>query len=315
MTNGDEFYSNRQIVHDQFIEVDGYNTHYLECGDIRNPPLVLVHGGNFQLGIGAERWYPVIVPLSKHFRVFAVDELGGGFTDPPRNIADIGDVKPRADHVMQFVEKLGVGPVHLVGQSQGAWIAAYIALKRPDLVDGLVLVDSASLASGQGMKNANISENFKNSFAPGTMYSDNLRADADSVRRYVSIMMYEKTEIHPDFIAYGIDRGKKWLSIWDEPWKAFWEEDGGKRAREQHYLDGVHLREHLHKLNAPILIIWGKNTVKGLQSGISLFESLPDAEMHLFDKANHFLWIDQPERFCRSVISFLTSLHSPKIAG
>lgn len=37
-----------------------------------------------------------------------------------------------------------------MGQSQGAWISAFIAVTRPDLVKGLVLVDSASLTLPEG---------------------------------------------------------------------------------------------------------------------------------------------------------------------
>lgn len=300
-------YLNRDQVRSKFTEVAGYRTHYLEAGSDSAFPLVLIHGGNFHLGLAAERWFPTIVPLSRDFHVFAPDEIGSGFSDPPRIITDIGDVRMRADHVLAFVEALGLGPVHLVGQSQGAWIAAYIAIKRPDLVRNLVLVDSASLTLPEGgLNHANVAQRHTDTFLPNTMYCDGLKPDAESVRRYLSSMLYDVMQLPDGFMKYAIDRARHWLPIWDKPWRTFWE-DGGRRNREQYLVDGVHLRDHLHKLKTAPLIIWGKDTVKGLQSGIELFKSLPDSELHVFDKANHFLWIDQPERFNRSVSSFLVS--------
>ena len=135
--------------HDETI--DGYKTHFIEAGDPANDRLLLVHGGSAALGAGLYRWYPTVLPLAEKLHVFAVDELGHGFTDPPRDIADLGHVRVRAEHVIRFIEEKGLAPLNLCGQSQGGWIVTYITITRPDLVKRLVLVDSGSTA-GSGFK-------------------------------------------------------------------------------------------------------------------------------------------------------------------
>jgi len=60
---------------------DGYNTSYAEAGDPNAEPLILVHGGACEVGMGYSRWYPNIIPLGENFHVFAIDELGSGDTD------------------------------------------------------------------------------------------------------------------------------------------------------------------------------------------------------------------------------------------
>ena len=135
----------------KYITADGYNTHYIEAGKNNPEPLILVHGGANEIGMGNYRWYPNIIPLGEHFHVHAVDELGHGYTDPPRNLEDLGHVRVRAEHVISFIEALDVGPVNLAGQSQGGWIVAYITIKRPELVKKLVLIDSGS-TSGSAIK-------------------------------------------------------------------------------------------------------------------------------------------------------------------
>jgi 2-hydroxy-6-oxonona-2,4-dienedioate hydrolase len=278
------------------LVVDGYRTSYIESGKQEAPPVVLIHGGNFQIGAAADRWYPTILPLARSFRVFAVDELGGGDTDPPRNLQDLGDVQVRAAHVLKFVEALDVGPVHLVGQSQGAWIAAYVALKRPDLVRRLVLVDSASLALPDGgMGGPGIATNFATSFLPGTMVNDKLEATAQSVREYFGTMVYDRSMLSDEWVSRLVVLAHKWLPIWEQPWRQFWA-DGGARNRQQYIVDGVHLGEQVHKLVRP-LVIWGKNSVKGIDNGVAFYKRIPDAQFHIFDRANHFLWLDQWKDF------------------
>ena len=42
-------------VADRYVTADGYRTHYLEAGDPSAPPLLLVHGGACEIGMGVDR--------------------------------------------------------------------------------------------------------------------------------------------------------------------------------------------------------------------------------------------------------------------
>ncbi len=289
--------------------VDGYQTAYIESGKPGSPPLVLIHGANFQTGVATDRWYPTILPLARHFHVFAVDELGGGGTDAPRDLRDLGHIRVRAEHVIAFIDSLGVGPCHLVGQSQGAWIAAYVALRRPDLLGELVLVDSASLAlPAGGIGASRIAPDFSASFAPGTLRKEGLKPDRESLIRYVRAMIYDESMICEPFLDRVVKLSEKWLPIWEEPWKEFWA-DGGKRNREQYLMDGTHVGELVSKIDRRPLVIWGNNSAKGVENGLDFYRQLPDAQFHVFDKANHFLWLDQWKEFNSLVIWFLSRKH------
>lgn len=299
-------YDQADKVQSKHIVVDGYRTHYLTSGSEKSKPLVFLHGGNFQTGLASERWFPNIVPLGRHFRVFAVDQLGGGDTDAPRDIQDLGHVRVRADHILAFIEALDVGPVHLLGQSQGSWIATYIALKRPDLVDRLVLVDTASVAlPAGGMGGPNIAKKFTEASLPGTMVRKHIDPTREGIREWLVAYCYDVSILPDAFLDRTAELALKWLPIWDEPWKQFWA-DGGARNREQYLVDGVHISELVHTLTRPPLIIWGKNSVKGLDNGVSLFKRIPDAQFHVFDKADHLLWIDQWSDFNTLTTWFLT---------
>ena len=130
----------------KFVTADGYRTHYVEAGKDNPESLLLVHGGGIDIGMDLYRWYPVVLPLAEKFHVYAIDELGHGETDPPRDTADLWRPTVRAEHVISFIEAMDLAPVNLVGQSTGGWIVTYITIKRPDLVKKLVLIDSGSTA-------------------------------------------------------------------------------------------------------------------------------------------------------------------------
>jgi len=135
---------------------------------------------------------------------------------------DIGDVRTRADHVLAFIEAMRISPAHLIGQSQGAWIAAYIALTRPDLLDGLILVDSASLAlPAGGMGCSHIAPRFSDDFFPGTMVRKSLEPTRESLRAAVSSMVFDQSMLSDDFVDRLVPLALKWMPIWKEPWPAF----------------------------------------------------------------------------------------------
>ena len=118
----------------QTLAVNGYDMAYLEIGSGR--PLVCVHGtlGDFRT------WSAVFGPLSKNHRVISVS-LRRFF---PEHWDGIGDDYLMAQHVADvigFLEKLGDGPVDLMGHSRGGHIAFRVAQLRPDLLRKLVLAE------------------------------------------------------------------------------------------------------------------------------------------------------------------------------
>jgi pimeloyl-ACP methyl ester carboxylesterase len=119
----------------QFLEVDGLRIHYRDEG--QGPPLVLLHGSNATLFT----WEGWVRELSAHHRIITLDLPGHGLTGP--------DAKGRyswtgmAEVVEAFRARLGLERFHLAGNSMGGAVAWHYALRHPERVDRLVLVDAA----------------------------------------------------------------------------------------------------------------------------------------------------------------------------
>ena len=109
---------------------------YHTLGPAEGEPWVLLHG----LGAVAATWAPVMRALGKGCRVIVPELSALGGTRAPR--AGLG-VMRGAWTIARLIEKeLGGRPVTLAGISLGGWTAVRLALRRPDLVSRLILIDA-----------------------------------------------------------------------------------------------------------------------------------------------------------------------------
>lgn len=113
---------------------EGLDIGYLRSGEA-GPPVVMLHGW----GAFKELWWSTLRGLGRDHRCFALDFPGHG--DSPIGRADT--IEGLADAVATFCDDLGLGAVVLMGHSMGGAVAAELALRRPELVRRLVLVDAA----------------------------------------------------------------------------------------------------------------------------------------------------------------------------
>ena len=101
-----------------FMNVNSVNLYYETAGDGR--PVVLVHGswGDHH------NWAPVVPLLSQSFRVVTFDRRGHSQSEAGRNQ---GSFAEDADDLGELIERLGLAPAHVVGNSGGAAIALRLA--------------------------------------------------------------------------------------------------------------------------------------------------------------------------------------------
>ncbi|MCC9706824.1 alpha/beta fold hydrolase [Streptomyces sp. MNU76] len=120
-------------------------THVNVCGPADRPSLVLLPGGG---GATSASWYAQAAELSRTHRVFAVDLIGA----PGRSTPD-GDRRPRtvadlSTWLDALLDGLGVAETDLVGHSYGAWIALHHAMRAPDRIRRLALLDPTQCFAG-----------------------------------------------------------------------------------------------------------------------------------------------------------------------
>ncbi|GIW05266.1 MAG: hypothetical protein KatS3mg060_0071 [Dehalococcoidia bacterium] len=113
-----------------FVDTSFGQIHYLTDGV--GEPLILLH----QSPQSSEMFRPIIPLLAGERRVFALDTLGYGESDPPATKATI---PLYADAVAEAIAALGLAPVPVHGYHTGAAIAIDLAARYPASVSALIL--------------------------------------------------------------------------------------------------------------------------------------------------------------------------------
>ena len=94
--------------------------------------LVVIHG----TGTPGELWRADLLELDRICRVITYDRRGYGTSSPSP-----GTWRAHRDDAIAVIEALGADPAVVLGYAGGASVALDVAVTRPDLVSGLVLID------------------------------------------------------------------------------------------------------------------------------------------------------------------------------
>ena len=125
-----------------FATTNGIRMHYVEEG--QGPLVLLLHGYPFL-------WYlwrhQIKVLAAAGYRVVAPDQRGYGQTDGPQDV-DAYDMTRLVGDVVGLMNTLDSTSAVLVGQDWGSPVAYHVALMRPDLVRGVLMMCAPPTARG-----------------------------------------------------------------------------------------------------------------------------------------------------------------------
>jgi len=120
------------IFQQGFLDAGGIRTRYISSGTSDKPLLLLLHG----VGGHAEAYSRNFGPHGDHFWTVAIDMLGHGWTDKPAINYELPDY---AAHILNVLKALGRESAHISGESLGGWVATWMAVHHPHVVNRLVL--------------------------------------------------------------------------------------------------------------------------------------------------------------------------------
>ena len=261
-----------------YITVDGLKTFYLTVG--RGHPLLLIHGA--APGAATEiSWQLNIEPLANAgFTVYAFDQPGFGRTDNPQDHS----LEYRVVHARAFIRSLQLDRFHLIGNSVGAYIAARIALED-QASRRLVLVSSSTIAPKGSAQAQEIAQQHSRELKEYVPSIDNMRALTRGT-------LFNQELITETLVAerYEMSTGKNY--------EAQLARKATPSARPIH--------DELRNLKSKTLILWGNNDRgAAVERALLLFQQIPHAELHIFDRCAHWVQWDQVARFNQLVVDFL----------
>lgn len=118
-----------------YVKANGINQHYLQWGEPKNPPLVMLHG----IGLCAQVWNWVANHLAQDYHIMSFDLRGHGDTDKPGsgyNFHQLGV------DLAEAVKVLDLKQPYAVGHSAGGTATIIANSLAPGVLGPTVLVDT-----------------------------------------------------------------------------------------------------------------------------------------------------------------------------
>ncbi len=257
------------------ITTDQGIVHYEVYG--RGRPVILLHGWLGSWGL----WQETMTFLGQYYRTYALDFWGFGESGKKRNTYQVQDF---VSLVNQFMEQLGIMQAPLVGHSMGGTVSLSVALQYPERVQKVVIIGSPIAGSSLAvpLKLAGY--------------------------RQIAFMLFN---------MFGLFRmGMRIASpvICKDPrFPAMMDRDLSKTTLESFLISiaslrRTDLRPEISRVSVPVMGMFGDrdNIVHPRQWQV-LQQGLPSARIERFNRAGHFIMLDEPKIFMQTLKEFLDS--------
>jgi pimeloyl-ACP methyl ester carboxylesterase len=253
----------------RWIDVNGLRVHSLTAGG-GGSPVVLLHGGG--IDSASFTYGHIIGSLARERHVFAPDWPGYGQSDKP----DLGYAMGfYVDFLGRLMDALGLKTASLVGISMGGGAALGFALRSPERVEKLILVDSYGLGSDALLRRS------------PTMIRWSLYGLVYDRQKVTDEMVEETGRLLEDRQA-----GQAWSSFQKN--EVGW---GGLRTD---------FSGRLRELVMPTLLVHGaQDRAVPVAWARRAQVRIPDCELRVFCECGHLPPREQPEEFARVVERFL----------
>jgi pimeloyl-ACP methyl ester carboxylesterase len=272
-------------AHSRWVRVDERWANVVELGS--GPPLLFVHG----LSGCWQNWLEQLPAFAATHRVIAVDLPGFGASEMPAEKVSIAGYARFLDHLL---DQLGIdGPVAVVGNSMGGFVAAELALAVPQRVERLVLVSSAGV-SGEHQRREPLLTGAR-ALGVVTAWAASRHepfARRPGLRRIVLHFVARHPERLPAPLAFELMMGSG--------------RPGFVPGLES--LLGYTLKDRLEQLVCPTLIVWGEDDLTVPVRDADRFQRLiPHARKVILPDTGHVPMLEQPEVFNGLLEEFLSA--------
>jgi pimeloyl-ACP methyl ester carboxylesterase len=218
-------------------------------------------------GLGTVQDFASQTPeLAKRFKVVSFERPGHGHTadtDEPFSFPAL------AAYTADFIEALGLGPMNLVGWSDGAIIALLVAISRPDLVKRLVSVSGIFDTNAQ-------SPRVREWIASAT---------PESFRKNQAALVKRYDDVTPDGPGRFPVVFKKTMRMW--------------------LAEPNIKKEELSRIGAPTLVMAADKDGVPIEHTLDLFKSIKNSQLCIIPGATHFLLSEKPKATTGAILDFL----------
>lgn len=268
------------MIERRFVDIgDGLRIHYAECGE--GAPVMFVHGSGPGAS-GHSNFSDNMVAFARAgFRAIAVDLLGYGDSSKPTDKHYTLDLHVPA--LREFVSRLGLGRVSLVGNSLGGAVSMRFAMDYPDLMDRLVLLAPGGLAPRlRYLRMPGIKAMMWSQLGPGGPTLKKLQGVFDK-------QLYDPSQLSRALVE------QRFQVALTQPRQVY------------KTLKVANLVSRLGEIRCPTLAFWGTDDkFCPVETAIPMTQGIHDCRTILIARCGHWAQVEHPDLFNREAIRFLS---------
>jgi pimeloyl-ACP methyl ester carboxylesterase len=252
---------------------NGLRLAYVELGDPRGAPMLLLHGYT-----DSSRVWTMLAPQLARHRLIVPDQRGHGASDAP---ACCYSMSQMADDARLLLDTLGVERAAVVGHSMGSLVAQVMAAEHPERVSRIALIGSTALAPVER----------------GNWMWENIMTLREPIAGNIEFLRLWGPQSSPTPVDAE-------LVLHYEPeiaatpphvWRAVLRE-----------LAAVPAGRHAADVRAPVLILsGGRDELFRAEHHAALVAAYPGAEAHVFAELGHNLILERPHEVGPVLARFL----------
>jgi len=278
--------------------------YYLDEGN--NEEVILLVHGNMSSGV---HYKPLIEKLREDYRVIAPDMRGFGDSTYNKRIESLEDL---SDDLFLFLQELGIKKVHVAGWSTGGAVILKLAAKHSELIDKIILIESASYRGYPVFK-----KDESNQPIIGVSYDKIEDLAKDPVQVLPIVVAFENNDVATikyiwDLLIYNVSKpneedDKLYLSetmkqrnIVDIDWCL-------TRFNMSNSSNGVTDGDgSIDNVVSPVLSLWSESDIVVLEYMVDeTVEALHNCKKVTLKKSGHSPLVDCPDKLVELIIDFI----------
>lgn len=266
--------------------VNGTELFYEDLGGDA-PVCLLLHGG---LGFDHTHFRPDFDGLAPRQRVVYYDHRGNGRSGRPP--LETLTMEQLADDAAGLLDHLGVQRARVIGHSYGGFIAQEFALRHPDRLEALVLIDTTPGQLGEGEVEDT------RGLAPPPEFLAAMSTFPTNDAEFAAM--------GPKILPFYFHRPEK-VDIAGHMANTIWSVDA--MVRSMMVLAGWSSVDRLHRISAPTLALFGRrDVITSWPQGERIASRIPGATLHVFEESGHFPWLEEHDEFFAVLTRWLDDL-------
>ena len=285
-----------------FVNVEGGRISYKIIGSGKKTPLLIIHGGPG--GRGDCSFIAPFTAISNDRPIILYDQLGSGRSDKSTD-STLWQLPRFVNEIDSLRAALGLKKLHIMGHSWGGTVLIeYLITKKPKgilsaifaspLISTPIWMHDANFLLSQLPKNLQDTikkyETLKEYNAPSyTAASDSFYAKHMSVKQRPVLPILECADL----------KGNR--EIYNYMW-------GSSEFNATGTLKSFDRSPSLRQLKLPVLFIAGEFDEARPETMYRFSKLVRKSKVVILDKAGHAIQIDQPEKFPKSVATFINSV-------